>query len=875
LALTKLGHPDPEFRLRAFVLLEHIVEYGAWQSITTHYNRISSSSAKIYGDAQREVASMLAHLKPEEALAMIIECTARVTQLDASRRPLTLSIMSPWLQQVDLRKPGESSPESARAVLDRVFFLGIRLGQDHHTEMCDLWNSLISVDSARNTQPVIVYLLRQATSRQPGEAFEHARRAMSHFAGTPAGHIIFQALCTLIDSEHFVCLKCEAEPSTTNSQIPSFSYLDDVLGQYLPVQSVSNGQMAMLLAGQLAPAALVDLVDGSAMTIAKLLHALVSQVVVDIPTVRKECQTLLFRLLSAWIEMESGDENSTQVLPQRRKELADLIASGSDLFWQGDHDELALPSFVPQKMALLLPRIVSLLSSRWPGCRQAWGEQSLIWATECTIPNIAYRSFQIFRVLMPDVSSLMLSSILSRYSITVAGTSTVVKKFNMEVLHTLCCIVQVTSTEELLGFPQLFWCCAAALETPVEREYQLVVDMLAFLLDKVDISISDIRQNVLDSQPKLWHGEQLCLQALLLRGLASKTTMQGAFDLIRRLAGVVLPELIDKPERRLCNTFIASLPWLLMSEDAKEGDPELQALAEDIGSLAASEDQVELSHIMQSFARRRFKTREDCVRQSVSCLRSFLPNMGQHIILHLVGLLWNQEDWVRAKSLQILKLLLQDPQAKPLLQELGPEILAPVLRLLTSHLAGEALEVLDLPVVFEVTEDSANVVRMSLAPSESTSAKAPSSGLFGSASESGWHVSDADLLSTRAKTNMEVVIGTFEPETRARSAHFSTINFGGKLSAGNEVPPPLPSPPRERSNDALMDPQASLGDLVGALHDLSSFFSEDTPTTSTADQPPTLASPQQRLNAPDANERKVRAILAVSLDIGLICLFQS
>lgn len=83
---------------------------------------------------------------------------------------------------------------------------------------------------------------------------------------------------------------------------------------------------------------------------------------------------------------------------------------------------------------------------------------------------------------------------------------------------------------------------------------------------------------------------------------------------------------------------------------------------------------------------------------------------------------------------------------------------------------------------------------------------------------------------------------------------------------GIEVPPPLPSPPCERTtHDTLIDPHASLGDLVGALHDISSFFSEDTPTSGPDGQPPMLPSPRQRANAPDANERKVRAILARSL----------
>jgi hypothetical protein len=56
---------------------------------------------------------------------------------------------------------------------------------------------------------------------------------------------------------------------------------------------------------------------------------------------------------------------------------------------------------------------------------------------------------------------------------------------------------------------------------------------------------------------------------------------------------------------------------------------------------------------------------------------------------------------------------------------------------------------------------------------------------------------------------------------------------------------------------------------VGALHELSSFFSEDAQPGAAEERPGPLVSAHRRENAPDANERKVRAILAVSLDISV------
>jgi hypothetical protein len=153
--------------------------------------------------------------------------------------------------------------------------------------------------------------------------------------------------------------------------------------------------------------------------------------------------------------------------------------------------------------------------------------------------------------------------------------------------------------------------------------------------------------------------------------------------------------------------------------------------------------------------------------------------------------------------MEILKTLFQNPLSRtPIARS---ELLDPLLRLLTTDLAPQALEVLDEPLTIAPGPNPAQ--GQALVSPSGQGAKT----VFGVPTESGWavpmpeeriHMCRSNILAVydTCKPNNRPSMVTFEPETRNRLATQSFF--------------PVQNP-------------TSLGDLVSTLNDLNNFFQKD------------------------------------------------
>ena len=454
-------------------------------------------------------------------------------------------------------------------------------------------------------------------------------------------------------------------------------------------------------------------------------------------------------------------------------------------------------------MDRLCREILSLLVPLYPQLRQSWGELALAWGCDCAIRGIAFRSLQLFRALMSKINRLQLANMIGRISGTVSSaTDESLQSFTREVLITYTGLAKSNLDPDLL--PPLFWCACACLSTTVEQEFLTVLQLLEVLLTKLDLDDAKTVDALISYRPTNWTGPEPTLQPLIMQGLRSSSACDLSLTLLGRLAKIDDAELIDPSGGRVREIFTVLLPWCLNKMDGGSTDVDITTLAIDLAQLAELEGRHSISKLMKSFSKGIIRTRDDLLRQGVSCIREHFASQDPTVpVTLLLGLVLNSRKWIQVKCMEILKTLFQNPLSRtPIARS---ELLDPLLRLLTTDLAPQALEVLDEPLT--ITPGPNPAQGQALVSPSGQGAKT----VFGVPTESGWavpapeeriHLCRSNILAVydTCKPNNRPSMITFEPETRNRLATQSFF--------------PVQNP-------------TSLGDLVSTLNDLNNFFQKD------------------------------------------------
>jgi hypothetical protein len=266
----------------------------------------------------------------------------------------------------------------------------------------------------------------------------------------------------------------------------------------------------------------------------------------------------------------------------------------------------------------------------------------------------------------------------------------------------------------------------------------------------------------------------------------------------------------------------------------KERDPALVELAENISYLAAQEERQSIAKIMSSFSKGAFRTKDDFMRQSISSLRE---HYGSHywteIVTLLLGLVLNNDRRLRIQAMQIVKILFQQRETWNPVELLGSELLMPLLRLLETDLASQALDVLEEPMVMSGGLSAKHVLRMSMHGHLSQRVPATITTVFGVPEASGWCIAQLDTSRDACRTNVMAVFDTCSMPSRP-----SQIIFEPEFEAITSIGQP----------SVVED----LGGLVKNLHDLTSYFQDD-------------SSGLSGLGTPSIPSRKVEARVAAIL----------
>jgi len=845
LSLSKLGHPGLNIRQRAFQLaVSLITDVPDQLELAALLPGVGSGSANVYRHAQKRIAAILASLYPDTAASFLHECTTRLAQLEAPRRQATLNILSPWLELLPL---GQDSDQT----LSNLMYLAIRFNADHLDDIKELF--IAFAKSATNVTPFVKFLFDQGGQRKSPEFVLHSQRIMAYLAQTPAAEVLFDEICNFVEPDAMATVSEDSSPTTNLANLDAL--MTAPLGRS---QTFSTGQLALLFAGELLPHRLSDF--ETVKRLPTLLHVALVHCDHVSPAIREPCQAVLFQVLRAWISdlltINAQDASGTWATAQHK---LTALAQMKNMWWKSDDAGSTTSLFsAPGQMTTLVLKILGILQPFQSRIRQQWGELALTWATSCPIRHLACRSFQVFRILSPRVSARMMSDTLARLSSTIASPSDEIQSFNREVLRTFGSIFQTLPASDIHNFPQIFWCATACLSTPYEDEFAEAIELLTHVLDKTNLSDPVVIQHLNTFKPADWVGSPPYLQSLLLVGLRSSKTAMLTFDLIRRLTSSPNDDLIDKATDRLLHGFIAALPWMLHSTDLGEPNEELAGMALDLAAIAEAKGNVGFARLLTSFARVRFRSKDDFIRQASGLIRDYMPTHALSIVTLLLGFVLNTEDWMQEKSMQVLKIILAFPEATAPLATHGEQLLLPLLKLVTTKHSAQALEVLDIPTTTGIPIEVENQEE-----------------IFGPISDSGWSVPNIEEISAITRENLKAVFNTCTVETRAASAHFSVVQFA-------DINQFAPNPSFTSFDSAELSPisrpdmgmggmgigmgnadlsTASLGDMAGQLHALNQFFHEGLDGLEIEE--PKRAFGHAQMPSETLSERRVRAILAV------------
>lgn len=832
LGLSNLCHPDQAVRRRAFDMLEIVHEQRAGFITVARYEPLVGSHApSAYLEAHREITNILSASHSYQAVNILQQFSLWIPRIydaleDVGRTLILLQSLEYWVPNLELMIPDRSDlTRDGRLAMYHLISLTARYAQRYPGQITALWSCLVETPDQSNCHAVIRFLLEQSQKVGSTAFVSCAAKIIACLSASQMGHVVLQELCDIVIPAAMLPALDHKLSMPEEEDVELWSDLD-ILFPDQPRITLGIAQFAMLFLSEGAMARCVELQD----RLPVLLHILLLHLDHRLQFVQQSCRHMLSELLRSCVSVY--DELPDRSVYRSRSELRVAIAKIEESFtdatiWKADDSAVEVQRLCSQLLGILGPLI--------PGLEDTWGVVALDWATSCHFRPIACHSLQLYRALSPTPSQSNLDALLVRLSNIVADEDPSMQPFTTELISTL---TTMASAEDLYIslVPQIFWCAVACLSTTSETEFQHVLELLHALLTRLDLDDQDTADALLSERPPSWRGSA-SLQVPLLTGLRSSKTSQSTFKLLQRLAQVTDGRIIDASEGRLRDLYTAVLPWCLHAMSNDISDETLQDFALDIGRLADQEERPSITRIMTSFAKNRFRTKEDFLRQSVASLREhYGMDHWSDVVTLLVGLALNNEKWLRVHTLQILKVLFQQRETKSSVDVMGSELLMPLLRLLETDLAQETLEVLEEPMQISGGPAAKHVLRMSLHNHLTANVKEVESvaEIFGIAEESGWCVPRSAARREGCRANVGAVCDVHKAPLRP-----SQITF------------------HEEDMLALSEKhhtEEDLGDLVQNLHELSSFFQDDTQG---------LVVPNRQLEA------RVAAILAKSTDPSL------
>lgn len=834
--LYTLGNEDSTIRMKSARLLRTLEErHGKNSKLQDLDISVSDKTTAVYKLAQFDISRRLAKLHPELAFHVFSEFSAYFNELQPDHQRNMVSGMLPWIQTVELQvEPSGGPTATSYMLLVNLFEITVKSSIALHHEIQALWQALATGPYAGNVQLVLDFIIRICLEKKEHNFVIFAKQIVVFLSSTPAGSRVIEYLLLQICPKTMVAERREPTQAPVDTTgLPYVADLSVVLPGGAKQNNLSLGQLSMIL--------LVDLVVSPIQLPPDKIPTLLQIVFVQwdqyINIVQDQAREMLVHLIHELVisKIEPGRTEPD------KKSIEDFIESVRS------HDQRTIWSYVDSEirageedgravsdpMAYVVDETVKVFSVAYPNIRADLGKVTMQWATSCAVRHVACRSFQVFRCVQTTLDQQMLADMLARLSNTIADDENHdYMVFSLEILTTLRCIISALTPRDFFQYPQLFWTTCACLDTIFEEEYQEALGMLDQSLLRMDLSDPGILKILRDSRPVKWEGEFQGLHNLLYKGMRSSLSMGRSLAIMEKLIKLPSNDIVGGKERLLF-TVLANLPRYLHYFEAECSDTACLESAETLAAAANSQDHDQLSRVLDGFAKSRYRNERDFLSQTLNAIgAAFFPSFEFQSLVFLLGMVNNQTDWVKVKTMQILCSLVPEiDMRRPEIVSQGPDLISPLLRLLQTKHCQQAIDCLDN--VIEITETPLDNkhLRMSMAGSHSSRETRKeydsTKSLFGIPVESGWSIPMPAIYSSQTRANVHSVFytltypgssaaqerGAATPEIEFLKEEYQYDSYFGERTA------------TMMSDDTRID--GNMGELAMKLDSLDYFFDDE------------------------------------------------
>ncbi|KAJ1545744.1 Cell morphogenesis protein PAG1, partial [Cladochytrium tenue] len=934
LALFKLGDSNAQIRKKAVELLAALESQylpahphrGGARNMLFEHAAMSTSLPITYRSVQYMTACRLAAERPFMTYEMICEFCRLLMQI--RRMPANsvqsewrnrsrdfVNLMVPWVENMAEEDPldAEYFAEGPRncflfstfrsqrlevlnIILTNLFVVSAEFGDDLIEEVESLWRHLLNgryghsgaapdaLERARGHLEVVLdFLIAVGVTTKNPKFVPHAKKIVLNLSHSLVKDDLFMSLIERISPMGF--LPISHKQAAAAVAIPP-------AGRGLPLFRLSMDDFIPVVHSRppfsissLSCVFLVELIleydPGYLMPL--LLHLATMQMDHHMSLICEEMRLLALNLIRITFDGVAVSDNVRQILDKLSHWAGRRMWPYEDV--SPEHRDIVsvnqLHDFVVD-----IGKVFSVVEA---DVIVEWQAIALSYALGCPIRHIACRSLQIYRALSPRVGPTELAEILARLSSTIGERADEQRGFALEILMTLDHVIERYIDTDTDLAPQLFWACVACLYSPNEWEFYEGASMLGKLLGKLTLD-KRTENLLLVNLPTEWRGAFSGIQPLLLKGLRSARAEQLTLDIIESFLPLEANAIVDSTPHRALLSVLAFMPRLLQglerspaSDTGMDPDKLLAkclSYAEKLSELAQKSGQPSLARLLQSYARQRFRNKDDFLQQFTYILRDrFFPASAQPA-LHMFMLMFSSEvPFYRTMLLRLFKLVLPHlyeaafaataPRARfqdnletftvldnlvdPLISRLGSLDGDGASAVLDELMARAVL--LGEPSMRHITggRSISRIVRNGWSHSAGSpgppsapagSSAAASAAVIAAAAvdpdECGWTGRDADRLAAVARHNLDGVARTCAPAPPRRRN--SALGFA--------PPPPMPLPPP--------DAAAGAGSRARSLRHARS----DEPTgsrTALVSSHETVAAPQSRLS--DADRTFLLAVL--------------
>lgn len=831
LVLFTLGTENQDIRMKSARLLRILEEREQMSSKLRDFDiGISDKTTVVYKRAQFEYSKRLSIAHGDLAFTIFSEFALHFRSVSTDHQRILIAAILPWIQTVELQLDPNGGPTSAsHMLLCNLLEITIRTSSILHNEAQALWQALGAGPHAGNVQLALDFIISLCLERREQNYVDYARQIIVYLSGTAAGSKVIEFFLLQMVPKNMVFEKSGTE--RTVSEQNGFPYVAD-LASVLPMGNRQNG----FSLGHLSLIFLVDLIvapiDLSIDHAVKLIHVTLMLWDHHLQTVRDQAREMLVHLIHELVTSKIDDA----VLDAKKGQIEDLVdcirQSSSCVVWSYslniDRDNDDTGNRVPPGMANLTKQVSDLFLIAFDGLSDAWAKESLGWASSCPVRHLACRSFQIFRCISLALDSRMLADMLARLSNTIADEEVDYQNFSLEILTTLKVIISSLNPQDLLHYPQLFWTTCACLNTIHEQEFLESLGMLEKWMTKIDIGDSTIVSRLIDSKPPKWEGGFDGAESLIYKGLKSSESHERTLSVLDKFASLPDNELTGTSTRYLYS-LLATLPQLAHRHESGT----LGSIVDQtrrFATIARTRGLFSIASCLEDLMRSRFTTSQDFLKSMALALQDqYFPHHDSNILVFLMGFLTNQCTWFRIKTADLLCLIIpQIDMRRPEISSHGPDLISPLLRLLTTSHIEEALKVMDHIMEVFPNPNERQHLRMSMTTGRDRSVRKEyehTKSLYGIPEPSGWSIPMPAVFSARTRNNVHAVfytcadIETMEaqaaatPEVEFRNDDYSESYFPSNRTA------------TMKSGDTSVSDH-NIGDLVQKLDSLDDFFDE-------------------------------------------------